>query len=67
MVQSIVLGLDGANWDLLSPWLDAGDLPNIQSLRKNGTTADLESCLPPVTYPNWQCYSTGKIPGKLGI
>ena len=67
MVQSIVLGLDGANWDLLSPWLEAGDLPNIQSLRESGTTADLDSCLPPVTCPNWRCYSTGKNPGKLGV
>jgi predicted AlkP superfamily phosphohydrolase/phosphomutase len=67
MVQSIILGLDGANWDLLSPWLEAGDLPNIQSLREHGTTADLESCLPPVTCPNWRCYSTGKNPGKLGV
>ncbi|MUW13430.1 nucleotide pyrophosphatase [Halorubrum sp. CBA1125] len=67
MVQSIVLGLDGANWDLLSPWLDSGDLPNIQLLREHGTVADLESCLPPVTCPNWRCYSTGKNPGKLGV
>jgi predicted AlkP superfamily phosphohydrolase/phosphomutase len=67
MVQSIVLGLDGANWNLLSPWLDSGDLPNIQSIRKSGTSADLESCLPPVTCPNWRCYSTGKNPGKLGV
>ena len=67
MVESIILGLDGANWDLLSPWLESGKLPNIQSLRDNGTTADLESCLPPVTCPNWRCYSTGKNPGKLGV
>jgi len=67
MVQSIVLGLDGANWELLSPWLESGELPNIQSLREDGTTADLESCLPPVTCPNWRCYSTGKNPGKLGV
>ena len=67
MVKSIILGLDGANWDLLSPWLESGKLPNIQSLRDHGTTADLESCLPPVTCPNWRCYSTGKNPGKLGV
>lgn len=66
-MQSIILGLDGANWDLLSPWLESDKLPNIQSLRDHGTTADLESCLPPVTCPNWRCYSTGKNPGKLGV
>jgi predicted AlkP superfamily phosphohydrolase/phosphomutase len=67
MVESIVLGLDGANWKLLEPWLDEGSLPNIQSLREQGEFADLESCLPPVTCPNWRCYSTGKNPGKLGV
>jgi predicted AlkP superfamily phosphohydrolase/phosphomutase len=67
MVDTIVLGLDGANWSLLQPWLDDGRLPAIESLRERGTAADLQSCLPPVTCPNWRCYSTGKNPGKLGV
>ena len=67
MTETIVLGLDGANWALLEPWLEAGNLPNIQSLREEGTWSDMESCLPPVTCPNWRCYSTGKNPGKLGV
>lgn len=67
MTETIVLGLDGANWDLLEPWLEDGDLPNIQSLREEGTWSDMESCPPPVTCPNWRCYSTGKNPGKLGV
>lgn len=67
MTETIVLGLDGANWDLLEPWLGSGDLPNIQSLREEGTWGDMESCPPPVTCPNWRCYSTGKNPGKLGV
>ena len=67
MVNTIVLGLDGANWDLLNPWLENGDLPNIKSLTESGTAADLQSCLPPTTCPNWRCYSTGKNPGNLGV
>jgi len=67
MPETIVVGLDGANWDLLRPWLDEGHLPNIASLRESGVAADMESCLPPVTCPNWRCYSTGKNPGKLGV
>jgi predicted AlkP superfamily phosphohydrolase/phosphomutase len=67
MTETIVLGLDGANWDLLEPWLESGDLPNIQALREAGTWSDMESCPPPVTCPNWRCYSTGKNPGKLGV
>lgn len=67
MTDTIVLGLDGANWALLEPWLDEGRLPNIGSLRDSGVWTDMESCLPPVTCPNWRCYSTGKNPGKLGV
>lgn len=67
MPSTVVLGLDGANWALLQPWLDDGELPNLAELRRSGVHADLESCLPPVTCPNWRCYSTGKNPGKLGV
>jgi len=67
MTDTIVLGLDGANWALLEPWLEDGRLPNIEALRDSGVWTDMESCLPPVTCPNWRCYSTGKNPGKLGV
>ncbi|GAB3687855.1 alkaline phosphatase family protein [Salinarchaeum chitinilyticum] len=67
MPNTVVVGLDGANWELLQPWLDDGDLPNLGELRTSGVDADLQSCLPPVTCPNWRCYSTGKNPGKLGV
>lgn len=67
MTDTIVLGLDGANWALLEPWLDDGTLENIEALRERGVGTDMESCLPPVTCPNWRCYSTGKNPGKLGV
>jgi predicted AlkP superfamily phosphohydrolase/phosphomutase len=67
MTDTIVFGLDGANWALLEPWLEAGDLPNIEALRADGVWTDMESVLPPVTCPNWRCYSTGKNPGELGV
>jgi predicted AlkP superfamily phosphohydrolase/phosphomutase len=67
MKKTIVIGLDGANWELLEPWIKKGDLPNIQYLRENGSWGDSESQLPTVTCPNWKCYSTGKNPAKLGV
>ena len=66
-VKIMVIGLDGANWELIEPWIQGGDLPNINALCKDGVYADMESCLPPVTSPNWKCYSAGKNPGKLGV
>lgn len=63
----IVLGLDGAGFELLDPWLKRGKLPNISTILSKGVYADMQACLPPVTCPNWKCYSTGKNPGKLGM
>lgn len=63
----IVLGLDGACWPLLEPWLEAGELPNLTALREEATWGPLQSQLPPVTSPNWRCYATGRNPAKLGV
>ncbi|QHS17323.1 nucleotide pyrophosphatase [haloarchaeon 3A1-DGR] len=66
-LETVVVGLDGAHFELLDPWLDDGELPNIERIVHNGVSADLESVLPPVTSPNWKAYTTGKNPGKIGI
>lgn len=66
-MKTIVLGLDGANWPLLEPWLESGDLPELATLRREATWGPLTSELPPVTSPNWRCYATGRNPGKLGV
>lgn len=65
--KTIVVGIDGAHFELINQWLEGGELPNIKRCIEEGCYADLEVCLPPVTSPNWKCYSTGKNPGKLGI
>jgi predicted AlkP superfamily phosphohydrolase/phosphomutase len=65
--RTVVVGLDGAHFELLRPWIDDGQLPNIARAIDTGVTADLEAVLPPVTAPNWKAYSTGLNPGKFGI
>lgn len=67
MTRTFVVGLDGASWRLLDPWIEEGELPNIASLRESGVWAEHKSCLPPVTFPNWKCYSSGKDPGGFGV
>lgn len=66
-MKVIVIGLDGAGFELIDPWISEGRLPNLAKIKQNGVWADMESVLPPVTSPNWKCYSTGKNPGKVGI
>jgi len=62
-----VLGFDGATFDLLKPWAEDGILPTFKMLMEKGTYGKLRSSIPPVTFPAWKCYSTGKNPGKLGV
>jgi len=63
----IVFGLDGATFDIILPLVKEGKLPNIERLIKNGVYGTLESSIPPVTFPAWKCYSTGKKPSTLGV
>lgn len=65
--KTVVIGLDGAHFELIEPWIQSGELPNVERAIEDGVTADMQSVLPPVTSPNWKAYATGKNPGKLGI
>jgi predicted AlkP superfamily phosphohydrolase/phosphomutase len=67
VTKVLILGLDGATWNLLKPLMNQGKLPILKKLIKNGCSGELESCIPHITFPAWKCYSTGKNPGKLGV
>ncbi|MWV65455.1 nucleotide pyrophosphatase [Halorubrum sp. JWXQ-INN 858] len=67
MPPTVVVGLDGATFDLIGPWMERGDLPALRRIVDGGIHGELQSVLPPVTSPNWKAYATGKNPGKLGI
>jgi predicted AlkP superfamily phosphohydrolase/phosphomutase len=62
-----VLGLDGATFDLIGPWLDAGDLPNLRKIQDQGVRGTLESVYPPLTPCAWPSFFMGKNPGKHGL
>jgi len=64
---TVVVGLDGAGFELIEPWIEAGHLPNLERVVETGVRGDLESVLPPVTSPNWKAYATGRNPGQFGI
>jgi predicted AlkP superfamily phosphohydrolase/phosphomutase len=62
----LVIGLDCATPQLVfDQWLN--ELPNIKRLVDEGVWGPLESTIPPITIPAWQCMVTSKNPGKLGI
>jgi len=62
-----VIGLDGATFDLISPWVDAGLLPTFARLMKEGAWGELQSTIPPVTGPAWSTFMTGTNPGMHSI
>jgi predicted AlkP superfamily phosphohydrolase/phosphomutase len=63
----LIVGLDGATWDLIRPWMSAGDLPNLGDLCARGTFGALASTMPPATLPSWTTFMTGVNPGRHGI
>jgi len=63
----ILVGLDGATWDLIEPWADAGKLPAFSKLMQQGVWGELESTTPPISPSAWTSIYTGVNPGKHGI
>jgi len=63
----LVVGLDAATWDLIMPWVDAGTLPTLQRLIRDGVHAPLRSTLPALTPPGWTSAATGRNPGKHNV
>jgi predicted AlkP superfamily phosphohydrolase/phosphomutase len=62
-----VIGLDGATFDLLQPWLDKGELPNLKGLLTGGVYGELRSIYPILSPVAWTSMFTGVNPGKHGI
>jgi predicted AlkP superfamily phosphohydrolase/phosphomutase len=66
-VPSVVVGLDGAAWQLLRPLIADGLMPRLASLISSGAQGRLRSTIPPVTPPAWTSAVTGVNPGRHGI
>jgi len=64
---TLVIGLDGGEWDVINPMIEAGKLPNLERLKHKGVSGPLESITPPVSPPAWNSIQTGTNPGKHGI
>jgi predicted AlkP superfamily phosphohydrolase/phosphomutase len=66
-LRTLIIGLDGATFDLVQPWAEAGLLPTFARLMKEGAWGNLRSTMPPITAPAWSSFITGKNPGKHGL
>ncbi|HUP44259.1 MAG TPA: alkaline phosphatase family protein [Thermoanaerobaculia bacterium] len=62
-----VIGLDGADWDLLSELSIDGRIPNLRALIRGGTTATLQTIQPTVAPLAWTTAATGLPADRHGI
>lgn len=63
----LIIGLDGATFSILGPYMEQGRLPNLKRLIDTGTAGTLRSTLPPMTCPAWPTFATGQGCGKHGL
>jgi len=62
-----VIGLDGATFRLILPWIEQGRLPTLKRMMAGGAWGQLESTIHPLSPQAWASFMTGKNPGKHGI
>jgi predicted AlkP superfamily phosphohydrolase/phosphomutase len=67
MSKVLVIGLDGATFDLIDPWVEQGKLPVLAKCLKEGTRSNLLSTPLSNSAQAWSSFITGKNPGKHGI
>jgi predicted AlkP superfamily phosphohydrolase/phosphomutase len=63
----LVLGLDGASFDVIEPLARAGRVPNLAAWLARGARAPLPSTVPAMSFPAWSSFLTGLGPGEHGL
>jgi len=63
----LLIGLDGGDWNVLQPLIDAGRMPTLQKLIAGGAHGDLESVRPMISPALWTTVMTGTLPDQHAI
>jgi len=63
----LVLGLDGLDWDLVLPWVEAGRMPNLARLMGAGSWGEMETMVPMLSPLIWTTMATGVGPEVHGV
>ena len=63
----LIIGLDGATFDVLDPLMAEGRLPRLAEAVASGCRGPLRSTTPPITPAAWTTFLTGRQPGSHGI
>jgi len=63
----LLVGWDAADWKVIRPLIDAGKMPNIARLVRNGCSASITTLQPSYSPMLWTSIATGKRPFNHGI
>jgi predicted AlkP superfamily phosphohydrolase/phosphomutase len=63
----LFFGVDSGNWNVITPMLEAGQLPTIAGLIKEGSFGILKTGEPIQSPQMWTSIATGDVPEKHGI
>ena len=64
----LLIGIDGADWDIIDALIDQGRLPNLALLKSEGVSGPLMTLRDiPLSPVIWTSVVTGKGPDKHGI
>jgi hypothetical protein len=65
--KAVLIGLDGASWNVIDPLLKQGSLPHLDEVRRRGVTAELQTVEPVNSPTNWTTIGTGRRPEVHGV
>jgi predicted AlkP superfamily phosphohydrolase/phosphomutase len=65
--RALVIGLDGATYDVLVPLAEQGVMPHVAALLREGALATLRSTRPCLTPAAWTTFQTGVDPLRHGV
>jgi predicted AlkP superfamily phosphohydrolase/phosphomutase len=63
----IVVGIDGASWNLMQAMISRGELPCVAKIMRDGSSSRLESVQPCLSPAVWTSMSTGFLPESHGV
>jgi hypothetical protein len=63
----LIIGLDGATYDIIDPMVAAGKLPHVARMMREGARAELISVDPTISPAVWTEMATGKVRAKNGV
>lgn len=63
----LVFGIDGGTWDVMTPMIEAGELPNLAKLYRSGIHGTLRSRNPALSPVVWSTIFTGRLPKDHGV